>query len=113
MEKFLKNLTASNKQLKNDRASMLLAQTKREKLRILEELKDTAMNKQYKLTRLYDLSPKTSIDLAYREDFDPKEWAKQTSDLEIEIDVVSMKTSTLQLSYNEWFTDEEKLPNGK
>jgi hypothetical protein len=110
MEKFLKNLTASNKQLKNDRASMLLAQTKREKLRIIEELKDTAMNKQYKLTRLYDLSPKTSTDLAYREDFDPKEWAKQTSDLEIEIDVLSMKISTLQSSYDEWFTDEEELP---
>jgi hypothetical protein len=108
MSKFLNNITASNADLKRKRASQLETFAKIEKKSILDALSMRREKVLYEIDRLYDLSPKHTTDLAYRDDFDPKKWAEETSTLEIELMTLEMKIRTLATSYEEWFGREKK-----
>jgi hypothetical protein len=108
MSKFLNNITATNAELKVKRAKQLERFAKIEKKNILDALSMKKEKTLYELDRLYDLSPKHTTDLAYRDDFDPKKWAEETSTLEIELMTLEMKIRTLATSYEEWFGREKK-----
>ncbi len=106
MSKFLKNLLADSQGIKEGRAKTLAAQAKKAKLKIISDLEDSISEKTFLLDKLNDLSPGTSVDLKYREDFVPKEWANSTHELELEITVLQMEMEVATNSFNNHFSEE-------
>jgi len=105
--KFLKNLLADSQGIKEKRAITLASEAGKAKLRIISDLEDNISEKEFELDKLNDLSPGTTVDLKYREDFKPKEWAAQTHTLEMEISILNMELNIANTSYKTHFGDEE------
>jgi len=108
MSKFKENLVKSNSDIKEMRADALSLQAERAKRRIVEKLEDEIIDIETKISRLNDLSPRNKTDLAYREDFNADEWAKESQDLLVKKNIVEMKLKIATESYEEWFNGKEK-----
>jgi len=100
---FYKNLVNTNEKIKQDRGIMLAGQAERAKRKIVEDLIDKIENEKFKLERMYDLSPKETTDLAYREDFNPKTWAEETQKIEDNIFALTVKMTTAKKAYEKQF----------
>lgn len=107
MSKFLNNLIKSNDGIKQARATALSKQTERAVRRIYEDLEEKLEDINTSISRLVDLSPKTSVDLAYRDDFDAKKWAEELHELNKKKYNLQIEIKVAKEVYFEWFSDHE------
>jgi len=107
MNKFELNLMSSNEGIKKTRGKTLANQAERAKRKVIESVQEEIEQKEFELERLNDLSPKQTTDLAYRDDFNPQNWAERTSELEVKIYTLKIRLNILEKSYDKWFKKQE------
>lgn len=103
MSKFKQNLVASNSDIKQIRAEAITTQAERAKKRIYENLEDRLINVQTEKVKLNDLSPTSTTDLTYREDFNAEEWAARLHELDLLEHSLKLEMEIALKSYEEWF----------
>jgi len=100
---FYLNLVQDNTAIKKGRAKTLANQAMRAKAQILTTCINNLEQAKFKLEKLNDLSPDTSVSLKYRDDFDPDKWAAETHEVEMEIGVLQMEYEIAVTSYEKHF----------
>lgn len=106
MNKFLKNLTASNKEIKDSRAALIAEDAEQalkdfvnDSEKEMRDLKRTLMN-------LEDLSPDTALSLKpVSGDFDAKTWARKIIETKTAIKLKEIDLEITKDTLNEYFGD--------
>ena len=109
MSKFIKDLSASNDQIKKSRAKMLADSTVLEVESFIQSLKKEKLELENKIANLTDLAPDNSYSLRPGgENFDPKEWIKELHTTKMEIALKTIELQEAQSIYAEWFSEESE-----
>lgn len=112
MAKFQKILVASNEQIKQERANLIISSTKREAEAIIDGYKRQLLKISDALIKKADIAPKDSTSLTFGGDSGEKEsakWIEEMLALKQEEFAVKQYLKIAEDFYNEWFVDESPL----
>lgn len=102
--KFISNLTASNKEIKEQRAKFI-AEDAQEAFNVLITSKQKEIRDLEKeLMNLEDLSPTTAMSLMPTSDnFKAEEWVKKLTDTKIQLKISKEELQIIKETYSEYF----------
>ena len=108
MNKFVSNLTASNKAIKEARAKMVSEDAIDAQAELVRDLGKSKRELERKLAQLSDMSPDSELSLKVVKDtFNAEEWVKEIQTTKV---AIANKTIELQLAeetFQEWFVEEK------
>lgn len=108
MSKFAKQLSASNKDIKGQRADMLAQEVGLEAEDLVRGLKREKMTLQNKIMRLTDLAPDTKDSLRPGgKDFDAQSWVRELHQSKMDLKLKDIELNEAEAIVAEWFSDEK------
>lgn len=108
MAKFLKNLTASNKSIKDSRAKLIAEDAEQACRDLVLDIEKQIRDLKRTLMNLEDLSPDSALSLKpVSGDFDAIAWAKKINETKIELKLKQIDLDIAKETLTEYFGDEE------
>jgi membrane glycosyltransferase len=109
MNKFISNLTASNKSIKEARAKVISEDAIDAQQELVRELKKEKRELDRRLMQLSDMSPDSELSLKVVKDtFKASEWAKEIQAIKIELANKSIEIKLAEETFKEWFEDVQE-----
>lgn len=107
MNRFAKQMSRSNVELRSQRAQTAAAVARMEQETLVNELARKKLGLENELEDLTDFGPEqtTSLRPTHR-DFDPKKWVQQVQNTKLELVNVSVELDIAQKTLKEWFVEE-------
>ena len=108
MSKFAKQLSASNKDIKGQRAEMLAQEVGLEADDLVRGLKKEKIALTNKIMRLTDLAPDSKDSLRpASKDFDAKTWVRELHQAKMDLKLKDIELKEAEAICTEWFSDED------
>jgi len=108
MNKFISNLTASNKTIKESRAKIVSEDALDAQTELVRELKKSKRELERRLIQLSDMSPDSELSLkVVKDNFNAAAWVKEIQDIKIELANKEVELTLAEATFNEWFGDVE------
>ena len=106
MNKFTKNLEATNKEIKGKRAQMIAIEVQEEQTDLLTKLKREKRALDKKLMDLEDLSPDSAYSLRpTAKDFNAKNWVKEIQDTKVSLRLIEVQIEIAEDTFKEYFSE--------
>jgi len=106
--KFARNLSASNKDIRGQRADMLSEEVALEVEGFVGDLKRERVSLKNKIVRLTDLAPDSKDSLrAGSKDFNAKAWVAELHQAKMDLKLKEIELEVGNSIEKEWFTEEE------
>lgn len=110
--KFVKNLTASNADIKGKRSEVVARRAKASQSNLVNKLQDEKDELELIVERLSDLFPDSTVSLKVAENFDSNKWVKDMQDAKIALLNKEVELKAAKETYKEWFEElEEETTN--
>lgn len=110
MNKFEKNLTASNKEIKGKRASIVANSAKKAQQCLIDSLENEVDDLELELLNLEDLHPTHMHSLMPTAGkFDGAQWTKQVQETKLALSIKREELEIATATYNEYFADIKKV----
>lgn len=101
--KFTKMLSASNKQIKEERAKILGSQAAISAGRLVNDLKDQVLVLENRVYEMTDFAPDSADSLRPGKDFNAATWIKDLHKTRLELRLKNIELDEAEKIYNEWF----------
>jgi len=102
--------TATSKEIKGFRGTLLVSTMKRDQDRLVMDLEDEVATLEEKLGSLTDMYPNSEMTLRItKKDFNSKDWVKDTQELKVELKLKRVELKIARETTEEWFTDDEEI----
>lgn len=109
MNFFTKNLTKSNKEIKQSRATRIAEQAKMAQEDLVRTMTKQMFDLDAQLDDLEDLSPDSMLSLNVTSgDFNAEEWTKKIQEVNIQKLNLGMEITIAKQTFNKYFSDEPK-----
>jgi hypothetical protein len=109
VNKFAKNLSASNADIKTTRAQSLADETVLEVETFVQTLKKEKLQLQNKLNNLTDLAPDNTYSLRPgSKDFNASKWVKELHSTKMDLKLKIIELEEAEAIYKEWFAPTEE-----
>ena len=109
MSKFAEKLSASNKDIKSDRAEMLAEEVALEVNQFVGNLKKERLSLKNKVNRLTDLAPDSKDSLRpANKDFDASQWVSELHDAKMKLKLKEISLKVATDIEKEWFSDSDE-----
>ena len=106
---FYKTLTASNKDIKANRAAIIAEDVEMYQNQLIETLKLKTRECNRKIMNLEDLSGDSIVSLNHvKDNFKADEWVNQMQALKVELANLEIELEIAQETYNTYFSEENK-----
>lgn len=108
--KFAKNLTLSNSQIKEARANIIAEDAKAAHEELLRMLKQEQRDLERRKLALSDLYPDSELSLRIAQpNFNAKTWVKDLQDIGVSLANKSVEIKIAQDTFDEWFSDDTSV----
>lgn len=105
--KFTKRLSASNKEIKADRAEMLAEEVSLQVTQFVGKIRQERLGLKNKVARLTDLAPDSKDSLRPTSDnFDAGQWVTELHSAKLELRLKDIELEEAEAIEKEWFTEE-------
>lgn len=106
MSKFAKNLSSSNKEIKESRAQMLAEEVGLEVGQFVGRLKKERLSLRNKINGLTDLGPESKDSLRpIHSDFNAKNWVEELHQAKLDLKLKTIELEEAVAIEKEWFTE--------
>lgn len=102
--KFIRNLTLSNKTIKGNRAKLIAEDAEEAQNTLLRNLKKELRDLRRKRESLEDMYPESEFSLRVtKENFNPVTWANELQAAKVAISMKEVEVKLAEETYNDWF----------
>lgn len=105
--KFVKSISASHKEIKGRRATLLGSRVKAAQTRLIADLETEKDEFELQLENLTDLAPgsTTSLKVGGGKDFNPEQWVIDVQSIKVNLLENKVKLEVAKSTQDEWFAD--------
>jgi predicted nucleic acid-binding Zn-ribbon protein len=106
--KFIKTLTASNKDIKKARAVMVSEDVLDASEELVRNIRQKKRELERRLMNLSDMNRDSELSLkVVKDNFDAKAWVKEIQEIKIELANIRVELELAEETHNEWFSEDE------